>query len=126
MAAKILVVDDEPNIRELAQLILENEGYYVIAAANGVEAIQKATEEMPDLVLLDVVMPGVSGLDTCRVLKGDGRTRSIPVIMFTVLGRKSDREDAEEAGCDGYLIKPFSADSLLEEVKRHLKLEGKA
>ena len=121
MAAKILVVDDEPSIRELAQLILENEGYNVITAASGVETIQKATVEMPDLVLLDVVMPGVSGLDTCRMLKGEARTRSIPVIMFTVLGRENDRKQAEEAGCDGYFVKPFSPDSLLEEVKKHLR-----
>lgn len=117
----ILVADDEPRIRELAQMILEDNGYRVITAMNGTEAIRKVEEEMPDLVFLDVVMPGISGLETCKILKSQARTKSIPVIMFTVLGREEDRSLAEEAGCDGYFVKPFSLEDLIAEVKRHVK-----
>jgi len=117
----ILIADDEPRIRELAQMILEDKGYRVITAENGTDAIQKVEREMPDLVLLDIVMPGISGIEACKILKSEAKTRSIPIVMFTVLGRDEDRDLAEEAGCDGYLLKPFSPEGLLEEVKKHVK-----
>ena len=121
MTAKILVVDDEEPIRSLAQMILTREGYDVVTASNGVEAIQKAEVEKPDLVLLDVVMPGMSGLEVCRVLKTETIARFVPVVMFTVLGRDVDHRLAEESGCDGYFVKPFTPEDLLAEVKMRLK-----
>jgi len=117
----ILVVDDEPRIRELTQMILEDKGYRVITAENGLEAIQKTEKETPDLVLLDVILPGISGVEVCRVLKSQPKTRSIPLVMFTVLGRDVDQRLAEESGCDGYFLKPFTPEDLLVEVKKYLK-----
>ena len=121
LADTILVVDDEPRIRELTQMILEDKGYRVITAENGVEALLKAERETPDLVLLDVVLPGISGVEVCRILKSQAKTRSIPLVMFTVLGRDVDQRLAEESGCDGYFLKPFTPEDLSSEVKRYLK-----
>jgi two-component system alkaline phosphatase synthesis response regulator PhoP len=121
LADTILVVDDEPRIRELTQMILEDKGYRVITAENGVEALQKAERETPDLVLLDVVLPGISGVEVCRILKSQAKTRSIPLVMFTVLGRDVDQRLAEESGCDGYFLKPFTPEDLFSEVKKYLK-----
>lgn len=126
MVERILVVDDEPRICELASMILEDAGYFVITAKNGLDAIRKAEEEVVDLVILDFVMPGISGLETCRIMKSQASTRSIPVVMFTVLDRQKDHELAKEAGCDGYLIKPFNPEELLKEVRRHLKKSGQS
>ena len=121
MVNKILVVDDEPTIRELAQLILQDEGYHVITAENGVEALQKVRDEMPDLVLLDMVMPGMSGPDVCRILKAEAKVNFIPIVMFTVLGRDTDMKLAKESGCDDYFLKPFTPEDLVAEVKKHLE-----
>jgi CheY-like chemotaxis protein len=121
LAGTILVVDDEPAIRELTQVILENKGCRVITAENGVEALQKAERETPDLVLLDVVLPGISGVEVCRILKSQAKTRSIPLVMFSVLGRDVDQKLAEETGCDGYFLKPFTPEDLFSEVKKYLK-----
>jgi DNA-binding response OmpR family regulator len=118
---KILVVDDEPTIRELAQIILQDEGYHVITAENGVEAIQKVKDEMPDLVLLDMVMPGMSGPEVCRALKAEAKVKFIPIVMFTVLGRDTDMKLAEQSGCSGYFVKPFTPQDLVAEVRSQLK-----
>ena len=118
---KILVVDDEPTIRELAQIILQDEGYSVITAENGVDAIQKVKDEMPDLVLLDIVMPGMNGNDVCRILKTEAKTKFIPIVMFTVLGRDKDMKLAGESGCAGYFLKPFSPEDLIAEVQKRLR-----
>jgi CheY-like chemotaxis protein len=120
LAAKILVVDDEPAIRELAQMILGDNGYSVVTAKDGTDALRKADEEMPDLIFLDVVMPGISGLEVCRILKSQAKTKSIPIVMFTVLGRNNDVKAAEAAQCDGYFLKPFTPESILAEAKRCL------
>lgn len=121
MVNKILVVDDEPNIRELAQIILQDEGYNVITADNGVDAIQKVKDEMPDLVLLDIVMPGMNGLEVCKILKTEAKTKFTPIVMFTVLGRDTDIKLAQESGCDGYFLKPFSPEKLIAEVRERLR-----
>lgn len=118
---KILVVDDEPDTRDLARLILVEAGYEVIIALNPDEGIMKAEDELPDLILLDVVMPGKSGFEVCKHLKFQTRTRLIPVVMFSVLGREIDYKLAEEAGADDYLLKPFKAEDLLAKVKEHLE-----
>jgi len=116
----ILVVDDESTIRDLAQMILEDAGYRVVLAQNGKEALQKIQAEAPDLVLLDMVMPEMSGLEVCKRLKSDPKTKLIPVVMFTVLGRDTDVEKAKQGGCDSYFVKPFTPSYLVAEVKRHL------
>ena len=121
---RILVADDEPDIVNLAKVILEGEGYQVSVASNGVEALRKAEAELPDLILLDVIMPAKSGWEVCKTLKSQDKTKHIPVVIFTVLskplGDDVSRMRAEEAGCDGYLAKPFTPEGLLAEVKKHL------
>jgi DNA-binding response OmpR family regulator len=119
------VADDEPDILNLAKLMLEKEGYLVSTASDGEETLQKAEAEMPDIILLDIVMPGKTGLEVCKILKAKHKTRNIPVVMFTVLGQDVDRKLAREAGCDGYFAKPFTLESLLTEVRRTILL-GKA
>jgi CheY-like chemotaxis protein len=117
---RILVVDDEPDILNLTKTILAKRGYQVIVASDGEEAIQKAEAEAPDLILLDLVMPGKSGLEVCRILKSQSKTKHIPVVMSTVLGREVDRTLTKEAGADAHFTKPFTAVALLTEVKRQL------
>ena len=121
---KILVADDEVDLRNLAKIILEKNGYQVSLAANGVEALQKAKNELPDLIILDVVMPAKSGWEVCKILKSQDETKHIPVVISTVLsvaiGDESSRRHAQEAGADGYLPKPFNTNELLGVVKRRL------
>jgi CheY-like chemotaxis protein len=117
---KILVVDDEPDIISLLKLVLEAEGYQVVPALSGDEALSLAEIEAPDLVLLDLMMPGKSGLETCRYLKNQPRTRNIPVIVFSALGRDVDKKLTAEAGANAHLTKPFSNMGVLTEVRRCL------
>jgi DNA-binding response OmpR family regulator len=117
---KILVVDDEFILRDLMRTILEEEGFGVITASDGEEALKKADNELPDLILLDLMMPGKSGLEVCKILKSQAKTKSIPVVMATVLGREVDRTLTKEAGADAHFMKPFSALALLTEVRRQL------
>jgi DNA-binding response OmpR family regulator len=118
---KILVVDDELDISNLAKLILEDSGYKVITASNAGEAIIKAETELPDLILLDVVLPGKNGFEVCKILKFQPKTQFIPIVMFTTLGREVDRRYSQEVGADGHFVKSFTPESLLAEVKKHLE-----
>jgi DNA-binding response OmpR family regulator len=125
LADRILVVDDEPDVLNLAAMVLEGQGYIVIKASNGDETLQKADTMMPDFILLDVVMPGKSGLEVCKILKSQAKTKHIPIVMFTALGRDIDRKLGAEVGADGHFTKPFTPESLLAEVKKHLD-QGRA
>jgi CheY-like chemotaxis protein len=113
------------DIRNLAKIILEENGYQVSVAANGVEALQKAERELPDLILLDVIMPAKGGWEVCKILKSQDKTKHIPIVIFTVLsvalGDESSRKYANEAGANGYLSKPFTKDELLTQVKKCLE-----
>ncbi len=118
---KILVVDDEIDLQNLARMILEAKGYSVISAFNGEEALKKVEAEMPDLVLLDVVMPGMSGFEVCKAIKSAEKTKHLSVVLVTALGRDIDRRMGEESGADGYITKPFTSDLLIEEVEATIK-----
>jgi two-component system alkaline phosphatase synthesis response regulator PhoP len=119
---KILVVDDDPHIQELSRMILQDRGYEVITAENGVQAIQRVRDEKPDLVLLDVMMPDMNGVDVCRTLKKmSPEVESMPIVMFTILDDVIDRKRAEDAGCNGYFLKPFRAEDLVAEVEKYLE-----
>ncbi|MDD5502461.1 MAG: response regulator [Candidatus Thermoplasmatota archaeon] len=120
MKGRILVVDDEEDIRNLAKITLEGEGYKVSTAADGDEAVAKALAEVPDLVLLDIVLPGKSGFDVCKIIKQDPKTKFVPVILFSALGRDTDKRMGKEAGADGYIVKPFAIDILLAEIEKHI------
>lgn|GEM_PF-335436 len=122
MTDKILVVDDEPDIVDLTRIILERAGYHVVVANEGNEALQKTDAELPDLILLDVVLPGKSGLEIAEILKEKTRTKHIPILFFTALGRESDRELTKKAGGVGHILKPFTQEILLAEIKKHLEL----
>lgn len=117
---RILVVDDEADIINLLKLILEAEGYEVVPALSGDEALSLAEAEAPDLVLLDLMMPGKSGLETCRAIKTQAKTRNIPVIVFSALGRDVDKKLTAEAGANAHLTKPFNNVGILTEIKRCL------
>ncbi|WP_455276962.1 response regulator transcription factor [[Eubacterium] cellulosolvens] len=121
MPDKILVVDDEPDLLNAAKIILERSGYIVVEADNGDDAIEKALSERPDLILSDVVMPGKSGLEVCKILKNKPQTKLIPILIFTVLGRDVDKKLSKDAGADGHLVKPFSPEGLVNEIKTHIE-----
>jgi two-component system alkaline phosphatase synthesis response regulator PhoP len=117
--AKILVVEDEPNMVAGLRDNFEYEGYQVITARDGVEGLEKALEESPDLVVLDVMMPRMSGLEVCKQLRA--KRGSIPIIMLTARGQEVDKVVGLELGADDYVTKPFSIRELLARVKAVLR-----
>ena len=121
---KILVVDDQPVIRQIARSTLKSQGYAIIEASNGEDALTIARDELPDLVLLDVRMPGISGLEVCRELKADARTRHMKIVMLTGEMLEEDREEGLREGADEYFTKPFSPIQLLDKIRSLLGGEG--
>ena len=117
----ILVVDDDENIVELIQYNLTRSGYDVITAGDGQAALAAARKQLPDLVLLDLMLPGIDGLDVCRELKSDEATRGIPVIMLTARGEEADIVSGLEMGADDYIPKPFSPRVVMARVKAVLR-----
>ena len=115
---KVLVVDDDAEIVDMTRLILESGGYQVLAARSGEEAIREAGTHLPDLILLDINMPGMDGWETLRVLKVDETTRSIPVAMFSIKLELRDKVQGLKQGALDYITKPFSYDGILERVRR--------
>lgn len=114
---KVLIADDEPNIRNILDFTLHAEGFDVVSARNGDDAFTLALGEQPDLIILDVMMPGTNGYETCRRLKTDRRTARIPVVLLTARGSREDRRLGEEAGADAYVTKPFSPGKLVAAVQ---------
>jgi CheY-like chemotaxis protein len=120
VAALILVVEDNEANRLLASAVLEREGYRVELAANSEEALERLSAQAPDLILMDVQLPGQDGLSLTRQLKTDSRTASIPVVALTALAMMGDRERTLEAGCSGYISKPINTRTFAAEVGRFL------
>ncbi|MFW6117422.1 MAG: response regulator [Thermoproteota archaeon] len=116
---KVLVVDDEEDIRSLGEMMLSDEGYEVLTAKNAGEAITKAEEEKPDIILMDIVMPGRNGFDACKILKFKPATTRTPVVMFSALGRDVDKKMAKEAGAEDYITKPFEKQKLIQTIKKY-------
>ena len=118
----ILVVDDEPSVRAmvLAAIRVRADRYRVIEGSNAREAIARAGAHQPDLVLLDVALPDHDGFWVCRTLKAGPTTAHIRVVMLTAMSLPSDRDQAVEAGADGYIVKPFSPRALLEQLEQRL------
>lgn len=121
MNEKILVADDSTTIVEMIKAALEQENFQVITAHDGQEALDKAHQESPNLILLDVEMPKINGYLVCKRLKGDSRTKDIPIIMLTVKDKESDRQWGLGMGADEYLSKPFEPTELVEIIKERLK-----
>lgn len=117
----ILVVEDDLDIRELISFNLQNEGHQVFEAKDGEAGIEKAREKLPDLILLDLMLPGIQGLDVCRVIKSDQETKETPIIMVTALGQEEDIVKGLETGADDYITKPFSIKVLIARVNAVLK-----
>jgi DNA-binding response OmpR family regulator len=118
---KILIVDDEPANVDMLIQELEEEGYNLLAAYDGEEALIMAQEHQPDLILLDVMMPKVDGFTVCRILKGSGQTVLIPIILLTALRANEDRVRGLEAGADDFISKPFDRDELLAKIRSLLR-----
>ncbi|MBI5276847.1 MAG: response regulator [Burkholderiales bacterium] len=119
-AALVLVAEDTPANMKLACLLLARAGYRVLQATTGSEAVALARAQRPDLVLMDIQLPGFDGLQATRVLKQDAGTAHIPVVALTALAMKGDEERLLAAGCDGYIAKPFQYRRFLDEVQRRL------
>ncbi|OGP82014.1 MAG: DNA-binding response regulator [Deltaproteobacteria bacterium RBG_16_54_11] len=122
---KILVVDDEEDIRELVRYNLAREGYQVTTVGSGEEALKQAGAKLPNLIVLDLMLPGIDGFDVCRQLKSDPRTAHIPIVMLTVKGEESDIVVGLELGADDYITKPFSPKVLLARLKAVLRRREK-
>jgi two-component system phosphate regulon response regulator PhoB len=117
----ILAVEDEDDIAELIRYNLEREGYRVVTTSTGEAALQEAVRRVPNLVLLDLMLPGVDGLEVCRRLKSDNRTANIPVIMVTARGEEADVVAGLELGAEDYVVKPFSPRVLLARTRTVLR-----
>ena len=121
MSATILVVEDEPAIQTLVAACLQNAGHQVVRADTAEDAIRRVNEILPDVVLLDWMLPGMSGIQLARRLRGDERTHDLPIIMLTARGEEHDKIAGLEAGADDYLTKPFSPRELLARIKAVLR-----
>jgi two-component system cell cycle response regulator DivK len=121
---KILVVEDDEDNRILLTRILEAQGYSVCEAGDGGEAIRIVSEEVPDLVLMDMGLPSVSGFEATRRIKEDPDFRKIPIVALTAFAMEHDRQKVMDAGCDGYITKPYDIFDLLERIKEYLKSDS--
>jgi two-component system cell cycle response regulator DivK len=122
---RILVVEDNPANLKLVAFLLEEAGYSVLTATDAAVAIELAGTEVPDLVLMDVQLPGMDGLEATRRLKSGANPRHIPVVALTAFAMKGDEDRIRAAGCDGYIPKPIRYQSFLEEVGRFVGERGK-
>lgn len=124
MPASILVVDDEPNIVLSLEFIMQNEGYDVTIAKDGEEALQAIKEKVPDLVLLDIMMPAMSGYEVCQRIRANPEWKNIRIVMLTAKGREVDQEKGMAMGADDYITKPFATRDLMARVKMILGEES--
>jgi DNA-binding response OmpR family regulator len=122
---RILIAEDERDIRELISFTLQYAGYDVITVIDGEGAVEEAKKELPDLILMDVRMPRMTGYEACEILKNQETTRNIPVVFLSAKGQETEVQAGLEAGADEYIIKPFSPDELTDRVKSILAKYGK-
>jgi CheY-like chemotaxis protein len=125
LMAKILIAEDERDIRDLVAFTLRFAGHEVSAAANGEEAVELATKVNPDLILMDVRMPRMTGYEACKVMKANPELKDIPVVFLTARGQETEIQQGLEAGAEEYLLKPFAPDQLTTRVKAILAKFGK-
>jgi DNA-binding response OmpR family regulator len=123
-AKKILVVDDEPDVASLLTLMLKSQGYNIISAGDGQEALEKARGENPDLILLDIMLPRLDGYKVARMLKFDENFSHIPIIMLTAKIQERDKQMGMEMGANDYITKPFDTAALLTKIKDLLEKKG--
>ncbi len=121
MQAHILIVEDEPAIRDMIAYALRTQSYQPICAQDGKEALQAVADRIPDLILLDWMLPGTTGIELVRRFRKEANTRDVPIIMLTAKGEESDRIAGFDSGADDYVVKPFSARELLARIKAVLR-----
>jgi len=122
MPKKILVTDDSPTITAIIKRLLESAGYFVITASDGQEALNKAKNEQPDLIILDLMLPKIDGYTVCATLKFDKNHSAIPIIILTARAGEADKKLGSEVHADAYMVKPFEPDTLLAKVKELTQL----
>ena len=119
---KILLIEDEPDIVRTLQVFLESENFKVSTATDGMEGMNKARKEKPELIILDIMLPKLDGYKICRMLKFDEELRKIPIVIFTARAQDADRQLAMEVGADAYITKPLEPEMLLTEIKKLLAM----
>lgn len=122
---KILIVEDNELNMRLFNDLLEAQGYEIIQARQGIEALKQARQHLPDLILMDIQLPEISGLEVTKWIKEDEELKTIPVIAVTAFAMKGDEQRIRESGCEGYIAKPISIGSFLETVKKQLEASDK-
>lgn len=121
---KLLIADDESGIRSLVRMTLEDESYEIVEASDGTEALNLAREQLPDVILLDVMMPGLTGYEVCRAIKEDPKTQEMAVVMLTARAQEVDEAEGKSAGADDYFTKPFSPVALMRKVDELFEAKG--
>ena len=126
MGKTILIVEDEPKNMTLTRDLLKISGYETIEARDGKEGVEKAKSTKPNLILMDIMMPKMDGLEATRIIKADIKTKHIPVIALTSFAMKGDRERTIDAGCDGYIAKPIDILEVLKTIEHYFTIQEKA
>jgi len=117
---KVLIVDDEESIITVLHRYVTNAGYDYMTASNGEEALEKISQEDPDLVLLDLMMPGLNGFETCRRIRANQKTKKLPVIIITALHSEADSADAKACGANAFLVKPVNTEELIRRIQQYI------
>ena len=125
MKKKILIVEDILDLRTILRTVVESLGYSSLLASNGREAVDMAAAELPDLIMMDIVMPEMDGLQATRLIRQNPKTSSIPIIAVTALGTHKNREEIFQCGCDDYIAKPFKFAQLIPRIEKLLKSSEK-
>ena len=120
MGKTILIVEDEPRNLKLLRDLLQRFGYEILEAQDGEQGVKIAGEKIPNLILMDIMMPKMDGLEATRIIKADIKTKHIPIIALTSYAMKGDRERTIEAGCDGYIAKPIDIKEVLKTIEHYL------
>lgn len=124
MLPTVVVIEDNPTNMKLAVMLLEHGGYRVLCAENAVDGIALARDQRPDLILMDIQLPGMDGLEATRILKADPATRDVQVVAMTAFAMRGEEAGIRAAGCDGYIAKPIDYKLFLDEVARRLAAAG--
>ena len=120
MKKKILIVDDDPDLIYLLQRLVQLVGFDFIVATNGIQAVDIATAQLPDLITMDIMLPKMDGLEATRLIRQNPKTHSIPILALTAKASFEDREECLQSGCDDYISKPFAATELVSRIEKLL------
>ena len=119
---KVLIVDDEVDVVEVVTVLLEHEGYQIMKAYDGKEALEIVEKETPDLIILDIMMPEIDGVEVCRRLRQRDELKEVPIVMFSAKLSAIDKKESFDAGADGFISKPFNARGFIAGIKTYLEL----